>query len=135
MAAPGRSISNAATDARNNPRPGLRALACVLAIGAAVSGAACAVEAGPAYPAYDGDYPPDTFIATTEPVYFEGHASYWYGGRWYYRVGGRWNHYDHEPAGLAARRGQAAPARYSYGASGRATVRVGGGGGRGGGHR
>jgi hypothetical protein len=113
---------------------GLRAIASAFVLGASILGTtACAVEAGPAYPGYDGDYPPDSFIATSEPVYFEGHAAYWYGGRWFYRDGGRWNHYDREPAGLAQRRAQGAPGRYSYQAGGRGVVR--GGGGRGGGGR
>jgi hypothetical protein len=112
---------------------GVRAILRAFALGVAVSSAGCAVEAGPVYPGYGDDYPPDTFIATTDPVYFEGHAAYWYGNRWFYRDGGRWNHYDREPAGLAQRRGQGSPARYSYGSSGRATVHSGGGGARGGG--
>jgi hypothetical protein len=51
------------------------------------------VEVTGEYPAgYYDDYPPDAYIATTEPVYFEGHAAYWYGGRWFYRDGARWGH-------------------------------------------
>jgi hypothetical protein len=114
---------------------GVHAIVCALVVAASLSSAACAVEAGAAYPGYDGDYPPDTFIATTDPVYFEGHAAYWYGGRWVYRDGGGWRHYDREPAGLAQRRMQASPARYSYQGAGRATVHAGGGGRGGGGHR
>jgi hypothetical protein len=63
--------------------------------------------------AYD-NYPPDAYIATADPYYFDGHASYWYGNRWYYRDGGHWAHYDHEPPALYQRRIQAAPARRSY---------------------
>ena len=67
------------------------------------------------YPAgYYDDYPPDAYIATTEPVYFEGRAAYWYGGRWYYRDGGRWGHYDREPPALYQRRMQAPPVRRTY---------------------
>jgi hypothetical protein len=75
----------------------------------------CDVGVGADYPGayYDG-YPPDAYIATTEPVYFEGHASYWYGGRWYYRDGGRWGHYDREPPALYQRRSAAPPMRRSY---------------------
>jgi hypothetical protein len=94
------------------------------------------VEVGTAYPtSYDGDYPPDAFIATSEPFYYGGYASYWYGGRWYYRDGGgRWNHYDREPDALRQRRTQGAPARRSYAPAG---ARMGGrsGGGRSGGRR
>ncbi len=77
--------------------------------------AGCGVEFGAAYPiGYDDGYPPDGYIATTEPVYFEGRASYWYGGRWYYRNGGGWGHYDREPAGLYQRRMQAPPRQRVY---------------------
>lgn len=61
-----------------------------------------------------GDYPPDGYIATTEPVYFEGRPAYWYGNQWYYREGGRWNHYDREPAALYQRRMQGPPVRHTY---------------------
>ena len=85
-------------------------------LGAVILGVAgCDVGVGAGYPAgYYGDYPPDGFIATTEPTYFEGHASYWYGGRWYYRDGGRWGHYDREPAALSGRRAQGPMVRRSY---------------------
>jgi hypothetical protein len=110
---------------------GLRRLCCFLVLGATVAmTAACAVGVDSGYSGYDGDYPPDAYIATTEPVYFEGRATYWYGGRWYYRDGGRWSHYDREPAGLYQRRVQAAPMRRNYesfhGSPGRAAPRTGG---------
>ena len=64
--------------------------------------------------------PPAEYIATTEPVYYEGHASYWYGNHWSYRdEHGAWAHYDHEPTFLADRRAHAAPARRSYEHGGR----------------
>jgi hypothetical protein len=116
----------------------LRSAACAVALGVAVvSTSGCGgFEVTGEYPVgyYDG-YPPDAYIATTEPVYFEGHAAYWYGGYWYYRDGGRWGHYDHEPAGLYARRMHGGAGRHSYEPS-----RGGGGGhgrsgGRGGGRR
>jgi hypothetical protein len=113
-----------------------RAIACAAAFGATallmVGTTACEVEGGPVYPAgYYDDYPPDSFIATTEPFYFEGHAAYWYGNRWYYRDGNHWGHYDREPAGLAQRRMQGGPRRRTY------EARPAGGhyGGRGGGRR
>jgi hypothetical protein len=60
--------------------------------------------------------PPPEFIATTEPVYYEGHAAYWYGNRWVYRdEHGGWGRYDHEPPALADRRGHFPPVRHSYG--------------------
>jgi hypothetical protein len=94
----------------------IRRVARALALGLTLaSTAGCGVEVGAAYPGYDdGGYPPDAYIATTTPVYFEGHASYWYGGRWYYRDGNRWGHYDREPPGLYQRRMQGPPARRAY---------------------
>jgi hypothetical protein len=64
--------------------------------------------------------PPPEFIATTDPVYYEGHASYWYGNHWYWRdVHGAWNHYDHEPGFLADHRAHFAPVRRSWWHGGR----------------
>jgi hypothetical protein len=64
--------------------------------------------------------PPPEYIATTEPVYYEGHAAYWYGNHWAWRdEHGAWNHYDHEPAALAERRTHAAPVRRSWEHAGR----------------
>jgi hypothetical protein len=93
-----------------------RRISCASAIAVTiVATAGCGVEVGAAYPGgYDDGYPPDAYIATTEPVYFEGHAAYWYGGRWYYRDGGRWNHYDREPPGLYQRRMQSPPRQRTY---------------------
>jgi hypothetical protein len=42
-------------------------------------------------------FPPAAFIATATPVYFEGHAAYWYGSRWHYREGRSWRIYREEP--------------------------------------
>jgi hypothetical protein len=71
---------------------------------------------------------PPEVVATTEPVYFEGHAAYWYGGRWMYRDGrGAWTHYGTEPPFLAERRMRFAPAHRYYGGGG---YRGGWGGGR-----
>jgi len=121
----------------------LRRMAFAVALAATVAATAgCGgVEMEADYPGADygayGDYPPDAYIATTEPVYFNGYASYWYGGRWYYQNGGRWNHYDREPAGLYQRRMQGAQRRRTYEShpAGRSTGRGGRGGGRSGGHR
>ncbi len=85
---------------------GLRSVAPLLGLAAlAVMTPACYgdVEGGPGY------YPSDAYIATGQPVYYEGHASYWYNGHWAYRDGGRWNYYRSEPAYLAQRRGGIAP--------------------------
>jgi hypothetical protein len=60
--------------------------------------------------------PPAEYIATTEPVYYEGHPAYLYNNHWYYRdEHGGWGHYDHEPAFLAERRAHFAPARGGWG--------------------
>ena len=59
--------------------------------------------------------PPSWFIATTWPVYFEGHASYWYGDRWYYRDGGAWRYYHDEPTYLRDHRGGHERGRQFYG--------------------
>ncbi len=76
----------------------------------------CEVGVGADYPAgyYGDDYPPDAYIATTSPVYYDGYPSYWYHGRWFYRNGGGWAHYDHEPRGLYDRRVAAPPVRRNY---------------------
>jgi hypothetical protein len=110
-------------NARARVRRALLSVGAVLGLGAlAALSAGCTVGVvGDAnyppgeYPvgAYD-DYPPDAYIATADPFYFDGHASYWYGNRWYYRDGGHWAHYDHEPPALYQRRIQAPPARRSY---------------------
>ncbi len=50
--------------------------------------------------------PPPAFIATTPPVYFEGHPAYWYGNRWYFRDGAGWHFYHHEPGYLRGYRGR-----------------------------
>lgn len=91
----------------------LRRVACALVLAATVVVTA-SCEVGVGYSGYDGDYPPDAYIGTTEPIYFEGRANYWYGGRWYYRNGGGWNHYDREPSALYQRRIQAPPARRNF---------------------
>jgi hypothetical protein len=51
-------------------------------------------------------YPPAEYIATTEPVYYEGRAAYWYGDRWYYRTGNGWDYYRGEPGYLRDYRGR-----------------------------
>jgi hypothetical protein len=60
-------------------------------------------------------FPPAWYVATSSPVYHEGHASYWYGNRWYYRDGGSWHSYGEEPQHLREARGRAEPARHYYG--------------------
>jgi len=60
-------------------------------------------------------FPPAPFIATSSPVYYEGHAAYWYQNRWYYRHGGCWEFYQSEPAHLREYRGRHEPVRQMYG--------------------
>jgi hypothetical protein len=89
---------------RNRASFGFWAFACLL-----VAGCYGEVDAGPAY------YPPDSFVAVGQPVYYEGHASYFYNGRWVYRdAGGRWNAYRSEPAFLAQRRAAVSAPRRTY---------------------
>jgi hypothetical protein len=87
----------------------LRRFACAVGLSAMLAATPGCVP----FIAYD-DYPPDAYVATTEPVYFEGRPMYWYGNRWSYREGGRWNHYEREPPALYQRRMQGPPARRTY---------------------
>lgn len=49
----------------------------------------------------DDDFPPSETIATVTPVYFEGHAAYWWHNRWHYRdPHGAWLRYHAEPTFL-----------------------------------
>jgi hypothetical protein len=61
------------------------------------------------------DGPSADYIATTDPVYYEGHAAYWYGGGWFYRDGGSWHHYRSEPGFLHDWRGHHEFAHHYYG--------------------
>jgi hypothetical protein len=57
--------------------------------------------------------PPDTFVASAEPVYYQGHPAYYYNNHWYYRdEQGRWNYYHDEPGELRDHRMHAPPARH-----------------------
>ena len=51
-------------------------------------------------------YPDDAYLATAEPVYYNGFAHYFYHNHWYYRDHGAWRGYDHEPGFLHDRRGE-----------------------------
>jgi hypothetical protein len=50
--------------------------------------------------------PPHAYVASYEPVYYNGYAHYWYGNRWYYRDHATWRWYDREPLYLYERRGE-----------------------------
>lgn len=58
--------------------------------------------------------PPAWYIATTRPVYHDGHASYWYGNRWHYREGRSWRQYREEPRYLRDHRRSHRSDRYRY---------------------
>jgi hypothetical protein len=45
--------------------------------------------------------PPPYYVARYRPVYYNGYAHYYYGGRWgYYRPGYGWYYYNQAPAEL-----------------------------------
>ncbi len=48
----------------------------------------------------DDDYPPEAFVATLEPEYYDGRSVYWWHGGWRYRDHGQWATYWAEPAAL-----------------------------------
>jgi hypothetical protein len=50
--------------------------------------------------------PPDAYLATVAPEYFEGRPVYFYNGSWYYRDARGWNYYRNEPPFLRDRRGR-----------------------------
>ena len=58
--------------------------------------------------------PPAAFVATAEPVYFEGRPAYWWGGRWYWRERGAWRYYHEEPVYLREWRGRRVPGHVFY---------------------
>ena len=60
-------------------------------------------------------FPPAAFMATATPVYFEGHAAYWYRDSWHYRDGRNWRIYREEPRFLREYRTRRAPERHFYG--------------------
>lgn len=50
--------------------------------------------------------PPPGYIASYEPVYYNGYAHYYYRDHWYYRDHyGGWQYYNREPAYFGAYRG------------------------------
>jgi len=59
--------------------------------------------------------PPAWFIATNRPVYYEGHAAYWYGNQWHYRQGRSWQTYREEPRFLRDQRERRPDSRHYYG--------------------
>jgi hypothetical protein len=63
----------------------------------------------------DDDAPPPEVITTLAPVYFEGHAAYWWHNRWHYRdAHGAWGRYQAEPQYLRDHRFQHPAERHYY---------------------
>jgi hypothetical protein len=50
--------------------------------------------------------PPPAYIASYEPIYYNGFAHYLYRDHWYYRDHAAWRGYDREPGFLHDRRGE-----------------------------
>lgn len=72
----------------------------------------------------DDDAPPPEVIATIAPVYFEGHAAYWWHDRWHYRdPHGAWLRYHSEPGYLHTWRGSHPVVERHYYTTGHAAVR------------
>jgi hypothetical protein len=59
--------------------------------------------------------PPAYYVATTTPVYYEGHATYWYGNSWRYRDGRTWRSYPREPQYLRDYRSHHESQHHYYG--------------------
>jgi hypothetical protein len=61
-------------------------------------------------------FPPAWYVATARPVYYEGHAAYYYGNRWHYRDrdGRGWRNYREEPRYLREYREHHQPERRYY---------------------
>lgn len=77
---------------------------------------ACVATVSPYGDVEVSSFPPPEFIATASPVYFEGHAAYFWGGHWYYRSGPGWHMYRQEPPVLHDHRvAHGAPPRQFYG--------------------
>jgi hypothetical protein len=88
-----------------------------LAAAAALAGPAAAQPLPPAPPVILPPIipaPPAVFVATTAPVYYEGHASYWYRDRWVWREPHGWHAYEREPVFLHEHRMHAPPPRHYH---------------------
>ncbi|HXX69311.1 MAG TPA: hypothetical protein VEK07_19155 [Polyangiaceae bacterium] len=97
-----------------NHRLSIPAAGAILSLGLLV-GASADVAAQPVPPPPEVVVPPPPeVIATVEPVYYEGHPAYWYGGHWYWRDPHGWHWYGVEPAYLRDHRAHAPPPRYHY---------------------
>ena len=89
----------------------------LLAAASAATGCYAYAEPEPVTATYEvTSAPPDVEIESAPYVVYEGHPTYWYGGRWYYRDRDdrRWRYYREEPPTLQRQRPyvqQAPPAR------------------------
>jgi hypothetical protein len=73
--------------------------------------AACAAVPFVAIAGYSADaraqeMPPGSYVASYEPVYYNGFAHYLYRGHWFYRDHGAWRGYASEPGFLRDHRGE-----------------------------
>jgi hypothetical protein len=50
--------------------------------------------------------PPSEYVASYEPVYYNGSAHYLWHDHWHYRDHRAWHRWDHEPAFLHEHRGE-----------------------------
>lgn len=57
---------------------------------------------------------PPSYIASTEPVYWNGRPHYYYNGYWMYREGARWRYYRTEPRYFVDYRGRYPQGRWHY---------------------
>jgi hypothetical protein len=79
---------------------------------------AAVMSAGAGTAHADTDGPDPAFLATTEPIYYEHHATYFWHHQWRWHDTSGWHAYDNEPALLADRRRSAPPVRWSYASAG-----------------
>jgi hypothetical protein len=82
-------------------------IAVLLPLGAAVTVLSTSTDASAQY---RGGWrsPSPTWVARNRPVYYNGYAHYYYGGRWgYYRPGYGWNYYEHTPGYFCTYRDEA----------------------------
>jgi hypothetical protein len=84
-----------------------------LSLGFAAGNSAIAPTAAHAQEYYNGEVPA-YYVASTEPVYYNGYAHYWYNNHWYYRDGARWRYYGAEPAYFRDYRGRYPRGHYGH---------------------
>jgi hypothetical protein len=116
-AAEGRSHVRAGWRARLAPKLGVALLAAASGglslLGAGDAAAQIPLPPPPPLPAVVVA-PPSVVVTTARPVYYEGHAHYWYGNHWYWRDPHGWHTYEAEPRYLREHRFHAPPPRYHY---------------------